>query len=57
MAGGMWTPFKELSRVINAVILKKEPNAYYRLEVELKKHKPDFTSLLKNPVSAPPLTL
>lgn len=51
MAGGMWAPFKELVKVINAAILKKEPNAYYSLEAELKKHKPDFISLLKNPVS------
>lgn len=51
MAGGMWAPFKELVKVINAAILKKEPNAYYSLEAELKKHKPDFISLLRNPVS------
>ncbi len=46
----MWGPFKELVRVVNDAILKKEPNAYYNLEAELKKHKPDFLSLLKNPV-------
>ena len=49
----MWGPFKELVGVVNAAILKKEPNAYYSLEAELKKHKPDFISLLKNPVSCP----
>jgi len=51
MAGGMWAPFKELVGVINAAVLNKDPNAYYSLEAELKKHKPDFISLLKNPVS------
>ena len=52
MSGGMWTPFMELVGVINAAILKKEPNAYYSLKEQLKKHKPDFMSLLKNPVSS-----
>lgn len=50
MAGGIWAPFKELVRVVNDAILRKEPTAYYKLESELKKHKPDFLSLLKNPV-------
>lgn len=53
MSGSVWAPFKELGRVVNAAILKKDPNAYYNLETELKKHKPDFLSLLKNPVSHP----
>lgn len=59
----MWGPFKELVRVVNAAILSKDPNAYYSLEAELKKHKPDFISLLKNPVSSgllqatPPITV
>ena len=51
MAGGIWAPFKEVVRVVNDAILRKEPSAYYKLETELKKHKPDFISLLKNPVS------
>lgn len=50
MAGGIWAPFKEVVRVVNDAILRKEPNAYYKLESELKKHKPDFLSLLQNPV-------
>ena len=52
MAGGIWAPFKEVVRVVNDAILRKEPSAYYKLEAELKKHKPDFISLLKNPVGA-----
>lgn len=52
MAGGMWAPFKEVVRVVNDAILRKEPSAFYKLESELKKHKPDFLSLLKNPVSS-----
>ena len=51
MAGGIWAPFKEVVRVVNDAILRKEPSAYYKLEAELKRHKPDFISLLKNPVS------
>ena len=31
---------------------KKSPEVYHELEVSLKKFKPDFISLLKNPVSS-----
>ena len=50
MSSGIWAPFKELASVVNAAILKKQPDAFYSLEAILKKHKPDFISLLKNPV-------
>lgn len=32
-------------------LYKKSPEIYHELEVALKKFKPDFISLLKNPVS------
>ena len=53
MAGvsGVWAPFKELADVVNSAIAQKRPEAYYSLEAILKKHKPDFISLLQNPVS------
>ena len=50
MSSGIWAPFKELASVVNEAILQKQPDAFYRLEAILKKHKPDFISLLKNPV-------
>ena len=48
---GVWAPFKELERVVHSAISQKQPEAYYHLENILKKHKPDFVSLLQNPVS------
>lgn len=51
MATGMWAPFKELVGVVNAAIQLRQPGAFYSLEANLKKHKPDFVSLLQNPVS------
>ena len=50
MAAGIWAPFKELATTVNMAIAMKQPQAYYRLESMLKKYKPDFYSLLKNPV-------
>ena len=50
MAAGVWAPFKELATTVHTAIAMKQPQAYYRLESMLKKHKTDFYSLLKNPV-------
>ncbi len=47
---GMWAPFKELVSIVNAAVQRKEQDVYYHLQAELTKHKPDFISLLKNPV-------
>lgn len=52
VGGGVWAPYKELAGVVNSAIMNQQPDAYYALEAILKKHKPDFVSLLKNPVSA-----
>lgn len=51
MSSGIWAPFKELASVVNQAILKRQSDAFYNLEAILKKHKTDFISLLKNPVS------
>ena len=48
---GLWAPFKELACVITAAIGQKRPEMFYVLDSVLKKHKPDFISLLQNPVS------
>ena len=50
MAAGGWVPFKELSHVIRWALLNPEREAYFALEEALKKHRPDFTNLLENPV-------
>ena len=46
----MWLPFKELASVVTSAVLHKQSDFYYTLEAVLKKHKPDFISLLQNPV-------
>ena len=50
-SASLWVPFKELASVVNAAVLMKQPDVHYKLEATLKKHKPDFISLLQNPVS------
>lgn len=47
----LWGPFKELEQTVQAAIHRKIPDAVHDLEIALKKHKPDFIALLKNPVS------
>ena len=51
MSLGVWAPFKELASVVHTAIAQRQSEAFYSLETILKKHKPDFLSLLKNPVS------
>jgi nuclear pore complex protein Nup205 len=46
----LWGPYKELEKTVDAAIRKKQLDAVHDLEVALKRHKPDFISLLKNPV-------
>lgn len=46
----LWGPFKELEQTVQAAIHRKLPDAIHDLEIALKKHKPDFIALLKNPV-------
>lgn len=50
---GLWAPFKELASVIAAAIAQKRPEIFYILDSVLKKHKPDFISLLQNPAKNP----
>ncbi|KAJ8314739.1 hypothetical protein KUTeg_006889 [Tegillarca granosa] len=49
----LWGPFKELEQTVETAIRKKMPDAIHDLEVALKRHKPDFISLLKNPPKNP----
>lgn len=49
----MWTPFKQLLNVVETYLSpgKQRTSNVADLEVTLRKHKQNFTTLLKNPVS------
>lgn len=47
----MWTQLKGLNSLVEATISKKNLEGLANLEAALKKHRSDFTDLLKNPVS------
>lgn len=49
-ASSPWTPIKALSALVESAILKKQPGVKHDLEIALRKHKPQFIALLKNPV-------
>jgi hypothetical protein len=51
-ASRVWGPFKELLNVVEAAVVRKQPDAVHDLEQELRKHKADFISLLLTPVYA-----
>lgn len=44
-----WTPLKDLAAVVEAAVLRNQPGILNDLENVLKKHKPTFIGLLKNP--------
>lgn len=52
-AARVWSPYKELLRIVESALLRKQSDAIQDLELALRKHKPDFISLLLNPVSKP----
>ncbi|GFN90055.1 nuclear pore complex protein nup205-like [Plakobranchus ocellatus] len=45
----VWAPFRELHDVVEMAVTRRVPGAVHDLEVALRKHKPDFISLLKKP--------
>ncbi|CAC5405169.1 NUP205 [Mytilus coruscus] len=49
----LWGPYKELERTVDAAVRRKQVDAVHDLEVALKRHKPDFISLLRNPPKSP----
>lgn len=52
MPDDMWTPFKQLQRVVETYLSRRAPDgSIANLELTLQKHKPDFINLLKNSVS------
>ena len=44
-----WTPLKDLASIVEAAVLKNQPGILSDLEFSLKKYKPTFIGLLKNP--------
>ena len=47
----MWTPFKELQTIVESVVSKPVQGVLKQVEGVLRKHKQNFITLLKNPVS------
>lgn len=47
----MWNIHKELFNTVESAISRKEAFAQQDLEAALHRHKPDFISLIQNPVS------
>ncbi|RUS70914.1 hypothetical protein EGW08_021327, partial [Elysia chlorotica] len=45
----VWAPFRQLHDVVEMAVTRHVPGAVHDLEVALRKHKPDFISLLKRP--------
>ena len=48
-----WAPMKALSALVEAAVLNKRPGLRHDLETALKRHKPHFIALLKNPPRNP----
>uniref|UniRef100_A0A3Q1B146 Nucleoporin 205 n=1 Tax=Amphiprion ocellaris TaxID=80972 RepID=A0A3Q1B146_AMPOC len=45
----LWGPLKELWETVDGAVLRKQPESVHLLDLQLKKHKPHFLSLFKNP--------
>lgn len=46
----LWGPLKELWETVDGAVLRRQPESVHLLDLQLKKHKPHFLSLYKNPV-------
>lgn len=46
----LWGPLKELWETVDGAVLRRQPESVHLLDLQLKKHKPHFLSLFKNPV-------
>ncbi|XP_069822932.1 nuclear pore complex protein Nup205 [Dendropsophus ebraccatus] len=49
----LWGPYKNIWTAVENALLKRQPEAVHVLDLLLKKHKPDFISLFKNPAKSP----
>ncbi|XP_065267136.1 nuclear pore complex protein Nup205 isoform X1 [Emys orbicularis] len=48
-AASLWGPYKDIWQTVVNAIWKRQPEAIHLLDQVLKKHKPDFISLYRNP--------
>ncbi|XP_064145752.1 nuclear pore complex protein Nup205 isoform X2 [Loxodonta africana] len=48
-AASLWGPYKDIWQTVGNALWKRQPEAVHLLDMILKKHKPDFISLFKNP--------
>uniref|UniRef100_A0A7M4FQN5 Nucleoporin 205 n=1 Tax=Crocodylus porosus TaxID=8502 RepID=A0A7M4FQN5_CROPO len=48
-AASLWGPYKDIWQTVVNAIWKRQPEAIHLLDQILKKHKPDFISLFRNP--------
>uniref|UniRef100_A0A672HKF7 Nucleoporin 205 n=1 Tax=Salarias fasciatus TaxID=181472 RepID=A0A672HKF7_SALFA len=50
----LWGPLKELWETVEGAVVRRQPESVHLLDLQLKKHKPHFLSLFKNPVRHDP---
>ncbi|XP_028263253.1 nuclear pore complex protein Nup205 isoform X3 [Parambassis ranga] len=48
-SASLWGPLKELWETVDGAVLRRQPESVHLLDLQLKKHKPHFLSLFKNP--------
>ncbi|XP_027698133.1 nuclear pore complex protein Nup205 isoform X1 [Vombatus ursinus] len=48
-AASLWGPYKDIWQTVGNAIWRRQPEAVHLVDLVLKKHKPDFISLFKNP--------
>uniref|UniRef100_A0A3Q2LC93 Nucleoporin 205 n=1 Tax=Equus caballus TaxID=9796 RepID=A0A3Q2LC93_HORSE len=48
-AASLWGPYKDIWQTVGNALWRRQPEAVHLLDMILKKHKPDFISLFKNP--------
>ncbi|XP_005405531.1 PREDICTED: nuclear pore complex protein Nup205 isoform X1 [Chinchilla lanigera] len=48
-AASLWGPYKDIWQTVGNALWRRQPEAIHLLDMILKKHRPDFISLFKNP--------
>ncbi|RXN24723.1 nuclear pore complex protein Nup205 [Labeo rohita] len=48
----LWGPLKELWEAVEGAIWRRQPESIHLLDLQLKKHKPSFLTLFKNPMKS-----
>ncbi|KAF6731284.1 Nuclear pore complex protein Nup205 [Oryzias melastigma] len=49
LGASLWGPLKELWETVDGAILRRQTESVHLLDLQLKKHKPHFLSLFRNP--------